>query len=163
MRLKDEGMFKKITLLLIAVVSAVFFYSVAWCDYNAFVRITFIKSGSSLVSTDGRQSYRISLRFYPITGKAVDATDEPANIAGGNGFPAFMVFTGQVCRAMPGALDVQVDKKEDRTFSILFLAPSPREWIESLVNELTAKLKEQRNINIKGWEITNEKEGLAGK
>jgi hypothetical protein len=156
-------MLKKITRLLITLLLVILLYSTAWCDYDSFVRITFLKSGSSLVSADGQQSYRISLRFYPITGKEANATDATADIAGGSSLPAFMVLAGQVCRAMPGALDVQVDKKEYRTLNILFVALSPREWIESLVKELTARLKERRDINIKGWEITNEKEWLSGK
>jgi hypothetical protein len=150
-------MFKKVMLLLIAVSLVVLLYSMAWCEYDSFVRVTFVKSSSSLVSADGRQSHRIILRFYPITGKEATAADSPVGIVGGSSLPAFMVFAGQVCRALPGALDVQIDKKEYRTLNILFVDPLPREWVASLVNELSAKLKEQRNINIKGWEITDDK------
>ena len=157
-------MLKKIMrMVIIAMVLITFLYSVAWCAYESFVRITFVKSGSSFVSTNGRQSYRINLRFYLLPSKPTNATDAHAVITSGSSFPAFMVLAGQICRALPGALDVQVDKKENKTLSILFIASSPREWIESLVNELTTKLKEQRNINIKGWEITNEREVRAEK
>jgi len=157
-------MFQKIMRMVIITMALItLLYSTAWCAYEAFVRITFVKSESSLVSTDGRQSYRINLRFYLLPSKSTNAADAPAVIASGSNFPAFMVLAGQICRAIPGALDVQVDKKENKTLGILFIASSPREWIESLVNELTAKLKEQRNINIKGWEITKEREGRAEK
>lgn len=137
-------MFKKITVVpAIVIVLVILFSSSAWCAYDMLLKITGIKSGSSLVSAEGKQSHRISILFYPAPGGA--------NV----NYPAFMVLATQICRAIPGALDVQADR-EKQTITILFIAPSAEEWINSLINELKAGLKEKRDINITAWEISDE-------
>jgi len=154
-------MLKKTSAIIIAMALSVLFFPPAWCAYDIFLKIIALKSDSALVSAEGRQSHRIGLSFYPLP-PGINVTDI-ANITAAkktgtpiDSYPAFLGLAGQICHAMPGALDVQVDKGNN-TILILFTASSMREWIESLVKELKTKLKEQRNIDIGGWEIINGK------
>jgi len=138
-------MLKKITTAVLLLL--VFSFGKAFAQYDMYLRMVGVKGDSVLLPLDGNKSYRVNIRFIPLPTKGdPSARSAPAD------FPAFMNLAAQVCRMYPGVLNVDVDK-ENKSVTVIFSASNRNEWIASLVNELTSKLKEGRNINIAGWDL----------
>jgi hypothetical protein len=146
-------MLKKTSVFLVVVV----LLSVLCCgrsfaqEYKMYLKLTEPKDTSNLVALDGSRSYKVKVRFVPLSSLQGEDANATLRVAVGD-YPAFMSLATQVCRGVPGALNINADK-DARSVEILYVTSSRNDWINALVNELSVKLKEGRGINIVGWDL----------
>jgi hypothetical protein len=146
-------MLKKVITFLTVVVSVSLFYCGSGFaqEHKMYLKLTEPKDTSNLVALDGSRSYKVKVRFIPLSSSQGEDANATLRVAVGE-YPAFMSLATQACRGVPGVLNINADK-DARSIEILYVTSSRNDWINALVGQLSVKLKEGRGINIVGWDL----------